>query len=383
MGVGHALRLEEDEPDGFCEGVPSAPVAAHRSRRRSTSPSGRALGFPAVVWSDPIYPGALGAVLRVFNAFTPVLGVSLVRVQRRGHRAGVRAALPLAREDGRGQVGRRASSGAPGGLPGLSSTRSSRCRPRRAGGTADTSCHLGIVLMFLGLHRASRGRGPEASLSPGQTYAVDDYTLSTSARGWRSTTTSAWSSPTSTSPTRATAKQLGVTSPAQVHLQEVSPTRRRRRWPSATRLRDDLYLDRRLDQPAEQDVASLPDPRQPARRAGSGSGASCSSSGSIVCMWPQLEPDESRAWAFVRSGTAVGGERDARDHSRAHAGRGVRAGVEQPRRDRRDSEREGARRLQVAAVHVRGMPAASARRLRVRRLRGGARGDPARDRIRE
>jgi cytochrome c-type biogenesis protein CcmF len=27
--------------------------------------------------------------------------------------------------------------------------------------------------------------------------------------------------------------------------------------------------------------------------------------GSIICMWPQLEPEESRAWSFVRSGTAV------------------------------------------------------------------------------
>ena len=27
--------------------------------------------------------------------------------------------------------------------------------------------------------------------------------------------------------------------------------------------------------------------------------------GSIVCMWPQLEPSESRAWAFARSGAAV------------------------------------------------------------------------------
>ena len=27
--------------------------------------------------------------------------------------------------------------------------------------------------------------------------------------------------------------------------------------------------------------------------------------GSVICMWPQFEPEESRAWTFVRSGTAV------------------------------------------------------------------------------
>ncbi len=100
---------------------------------------GRALGFPAVVFSEPIYPGALGAVLRGFNAITPVLGTSLCVFNVGDHRPGVHAAVPLARQERRRQgdaghplVARRPAWASP--------TRSCRCRRRRAAVTAGTSC---------------------------------------------------------------------------------------------------------------------------------------------------------------------------------------------------------------------------------------------------
>jgi cytochrome c-type biogenesis protein CcmH/NrfF len=128
-----------------------------------------------VVWSDPIYVGALGAALRDFNAFTPVIGISLcafnaaVIVQefalllRARARAGASAATP-------------SILWWLGGLPGLVHTLFSlppQSR-RRYGGYI---VHFGIVLMFMGFTGQSWNVDREASLYPGQSYVAGDYTL--------------------------------------------------------------------------------------------------------------------------------------------------------------------------------------------------------------
>src|SRR6185312_9335725 len=38
---------------------------------------GKVVGYPAVVWSPPVYGGVMGKGLQAFNAITPVLGFSL------------------------------------------------------------------------------------------------------------------------------------------------------------------------------------------------------------------------------------------------------------------------------------------------------------------
>ena len=121
------------------------------------------LGFPAVVYSDPIYSGFLGNALRAFNAITPLLGFSLcvfnvaVIVQefallfRSRNRSGASASTP-------------AILWWLGVLPGFIYTMITLppASRRRYGGYI---VHFGIVLMFIGFTGQSWNTDKEASLS--------------------------------------------------------------------------------------------------------------------------------------------------------------------------------------------------------------------------
>ena len=166
MGVGTLFGWKKTSTDGLRKAF-RAPVATMAVAAALHFALGRSVGFPAVVWSDPIYSGALGAVLRVFNAFSPVIGISLcafnaaVIVQE--------FALLL-----RARARAGSSERTPailwwlGGLPGLVHTLVSLPAPsrRRYGGYI---VHFGIVLMFMGFTGQSWNVDREASLFPGQT----------------------------------------------------------------------------------------------------------------------------------------------------------------------------------------------------------------------
>jgi cytochrome c-type biogenesis protein CcmF len=136
---------------------------------------GRSLGFPAVVYSDPIYAGTLGRMLRAFNAYTPVAGFSLcvfnvaVIVQEFWF-------LLRSRQRSASHGRTPAILWLLGGIPGLVHTifmlpPQSR---RRYGGYI---VHFGIVVMFLGFTGQSWNVDREASLAPGESYGVAEYTM--------------------------------------------------------------------------------------------------------------------------------------------------------------------------------------------------------------
>ena len=135
---------------------------------------GKKIGFAAVVWGEPIYTGALGQVLRAFNAITPTLGIGLFAFN-----------VAVIVQEFTMLFRSRAKSGAGGALvtrscsPG-SSTRSSRAPPppsrRRA--TAGAVVHFGIVLMFIGFTGKSWTVDQEATLAPGlESMQIDHYKL--------------------------------------------------------------------------------------------------------------------------------------------------------------------------------------------------------------
>ncbi|MGD0677973.1 MAG: cytochrome c-type biogenesis CcmF C-terminal domain-containing protein [Polyangiaceae bacterium] len=174
MGSGTLFGWKKTGP-GALQRAFRVPVAAIAVAAAAHFAFGRMLGFPAVVWGDSIYPGALGGVLRLFNAFTPVLGFSLcafnVTVIAQEYVLLVRS---------RAQSGAGRSTPAIlwwlGVLPGLVHTVFSlppQSR-RRYGGYV---VHLGIILMFMGFTGQSWNQDHEASLSPGQTVDVGGYSL--------------------------------------------------------------------------------------------------------------------------------------------------------------------------------------------------------------
>ncbi len=175
MGVGTNFGWKKTSVDGLRKAF-RAPLAAMGSAVALHFAIGRSLGFPAVVWSDPIYSGPVGAALRVFNAFSPVIGISLCVFNAA---VIVQEFALLLRARARAGSGERTPSVLwwLGGLPGLVHTLVSlppQSR-RRYGGYI---CHFGIVLMFMGFTGQSWNVDREASIFPGQTFAAEDYTLS-------------------------------------------------------------------------------------------------------------------------------------------------------------------------------------------------------------
>jgi cytochrome c-type biogenesis protein CcmF len=174
MGIGTLFGWKKTSPDAL-KRVFRAPAIAFVVAVVIHLAAGRALGFPGVIYSEPIYPGALGTVLSTFNAYTPVLGFSLC----------VFNAAVIVQEfvllfRARARTGASARTPAIlwwlGGVPGLvytlfSLTPQSR---RRYGGYI---VHLGIVVMFVGFTGQSWNVDKEASLSPGQSYEVAGYKL--------------------------------------------------------------------------------------------------------------------------------------------------------------------------------------------------------------
>ncbi len=260
---------------------------------------GRALGFPAVVYSDPIYSGALGAGLRVFNAFMPVMGWSLCAFNAA---VIVQEFVLLLRS--RARAG--AVSSTPkvlwwlGGVPGLVHTVFSLPPPsrRRYGGYV---VHLGIVLMFVGFSGQSWNADREASLFPGQSYAVENYTLT--YVGARMEVDNSKRMIFADVDVFKRGHYEGRLSPAKFiyKKQAESPVTE---VAIGHHLHDDLYLVVGTINPSNKNIADFSIHVNPLV-SWIWIGCLVLILGSFVCMWPQLELSESRVWAGARGMAAT------------------------------------------------------------------------------
>jgi cytochrome c-type biogenesis protein CcmF len=259
---------------------------------------GKAVGFPAVVYSPPIYPGTLGAVLRAFNAFTPVLGISL---------AAFNAAI-LGQEFALLFISRKRSGADKetpavlwylGGIPGFLYTiftlpPASR---RRYGGYI---VHVGIVFAFIGFTGRSWTVDRETTLSPGQTYQVEGYRLD--YVGPRMEVDVAKRMIFADVNVQKDGKSLGQLSPAKF-IYKKSTDAPVTKVAIHSSLREDLYLIVGTINPATK-VATLQVHVNPLVNF-IWFGCMILIFGSIVCMWPQLELETSRAWSFARGSAGV------------------------------------------------------------------------------
>jgi cytochrome c-type biogenesis protein CcmF len=133
---------------------------------------GRALGFPAIVVSDPLYSGIIGVPLRWFNALTPLLGFVLCVFNAT---VIVQEFVFLFRAQSRRLSGAPPASRIRRLLTVLGDllTLPPRAR-RRYGGYV---VHFGIVLMFFGFTGLSWNSDREVSLVPGESVTLHGHTL--------------------------------------------------------------------------------------------------------------------------------------------------------------------------------------------------------------
>jgi cytochrome c-type biogenesis protein CcmF len=264
---------------------------------------GRQVGFPAVVWSEPIYDGWLGQSLRGFNAYTPVLGFSLCVFN-----AAVifQEMFWLLRSLGKG--GEHARSWLGRQSPGVRAAIAIFTFPfwlvllpptgrRRYGGYV---VHLGICLMFLGFTGKSWTVDKETTISPGQKYKVESYVLE--YVGPRMEVDNAKRMVFADVRVTEDGKERGKLNPAKFIYKKMpdSPTTEVAMMHS---VRDDLYLVVGSINP-ETKVASLQIHINPLV-GWIWFGAIILIFGSFVCMWPELEPQESRVWQVARGAGAV------------------------------------------------------------------------------
>jgi cytochrome c-type biogenesis protein CcmF len=289
---------------------------------------GRLIGFPAIVWGDAIYGGALGTVLRTFNAFTPLLGIALctfnaaVIVQEYAalfaarRRTGaakdaawlwpvgfvfsvitvlglvlMRKSFPSAPTFGFTVIaGSLVALGAPYFLYTLVTL--PHASRRRYGGYI---VHFGIVFVFFGFTGKSWTVDRETSLAPHEHYAVAGYDLEYLGPRMELDVNKRMIFGDIAVMRQGT--RLGTLSPAKFMYKKMpdSPTTEVSMMHS---LRDDLYLVVGSINPQTK-VASFQIHINPLV-SWIWFGAIILIFGSIVSMWPELQPSESRVWAFAR-----------------------------------------------------------------------------------
>lgn len=156
--------------------------------------------------------------------------------------------------------------------------------------------------MFLGFTGKSWTVDKEATLSPGQTIQIDHYKLEYINERMEVDLTKRMIFADVKVTDLNNGKQLGVSSPAKF-IYKKSPDAPTTEVAQLHSIRDDLYLVVGSVNP-QTHVASFQVHVNPLV-GWIWFGCIVLIFGSIICMWPQLEPEESRAWSFVRSGTAV------------------------------------------------------------------------------
>ena len=258
---------------------------------------GKILGFPAIVWSPPVYGGAMGKVFQALNAVTPTIGISL---------AVFNAAVII--QEFTLLYRSRLKSGAEktpkflwyaGLLPGFvySMATLPPAGRRRYGGYI---VHMGIVLMFLGFTGKSWTVDKETTLKLNDTYQVERFTLK--YVGPRMEVDNGKRMIFADVKIFENGKEVGKLSPAKFIYKKMpdSPTTEIATFQS---LRDDLYLVVGSVNP-ETKVASLQIHINPLVNW-IWIGCVILSLGCGLCMWPELEPQESRVWQAARGAGAI------------------------------------------------------------------------------
>jgi cytochrome c-type biogenesis protein CcmF len=297
MGTGTLFGWRKTSPDAL-KRASIAPLAALFGVATLHVVAGRALGFPAVVFSDPIYAGPLGAVLRVFNALTPVMGSSLCAFNAA---VIVQEFVLLLRA--------RARTGADltpkmlwwmGVVPGLVHTLFTipPASRRRYGGYV---VHFGIVLMFIGFAGQSWNTDREVSLLPGERYTIGSYDLQ--YVGARMEVDNSKRMVFADVDVYKRGKYEGRLSPAKFiyKKQAESPTTE---VAIGHRLSDDLYLVVGNINASNRNIANFSIHVNPLV-TWIWLGCLVLIAGSVVCMWPQMELGESRVWAGARGVAAT------------------------------------------------------------------------------
>jgi cytochrome c-type biogenesis protein CcmF len=255
---------------------------------------GKALGFPAVVWAEPVYSGAMGAVLRAFNAFTPVLGFSLaafnVAVIAQEFFLLFRARLKSGASKETPRVLWYAAI-----LPGFLHTLFTLPPPsrRRYGGYI---VHLGIVMAFIGFTGRSWTVDHETSLTAGQTFHVGEYDIT--YVGPRMEVDVNKRMVFADVRASKNGKFIGELHPAKFIYMK-SPEAPVTIVSMIRSVHEDLYMILGTVNP-ETKVATLQVHVNPLV-SWIWLGCCVLICGSIVCMWPQLALEESRFWAYGRS----------------------------------------------------------------------------------
>lgn len=301
MGVGTLFGWKKTSPDALRRAF-VAPTTAGLLAVILHFVAGKQIGFPAVVWSEPIYGGPIGAMLRAFNAFTPVLGFSLavfnIAVITQEfvllYRAQTRA------ESSRSFLTKVPAGARPFAAIGLFPAWALSLPPtgrRRYGGYV---VHLGIALMFLGFTGKSWTVDRETSMTPGQTYAVEHLTVK--YVGPRMEVDNNKRMIFADVKVFENGKEIGKLTPAKFIYKKMpeSPTTEVSMLHS---IRDDLYLVVGSINP-DTKVATLQIHLNPLV-GWIWFGAIILIFGSFVCMWPELDPAESRVWRVARGTAAV------------------------------------------------------------------------------
>jgi cytochrome c-type biogenesis protein CcmF len=296
MGIGTLFGWKKTSPQLLRRayrwplGVTAAAVIGHFA-------IGKSVGHPAVVWGDAIYGGVLGSGLRAFNAITPVLGIALVAFN-----------LTVIVQEFVALFRARAKTGAEktpsilywlGGLPGLLFTLVTLPPPsrRRYGGYV---VHFGLIMMLFGFTGRSWNIDKETSMSPGNTYDIGSYHLQYVGPRMEVDTTKRMVF-ADVHVTRS-GKDYGTVSPAKFIYKKSaeSPTTE---VAMLHTLWDDLYVVVGQINPQTK-LATFQLHVNPLV-SWIWFGCMVLILGAIVCMWPELQPEESRVWAIARTAAAT------------------------------------------------------------------------------
>jgi cytochrome c-type biogenesis protein CcmF len=255
---------------------------------------GKALGFPPVVWAEPVYSGVMGKMLRAFNAFTPIIGFSL---------AAFNVAV-IGQEFFLLFRARRRTGAAEGSLrwlwylgvlPGFLHTMFTLPPPsrRRYGGYI---VHLGIVMAFIGFTGRAWTVDRETSLVPGQSFHVGEYDLTYKGPRMEVDVNKrmVFADVTATK----NGKSIGELHPAKFIYMK-SPEAPVTIVSMIRSVREDLYVILGTVNP-DSKVATLQVHVNPLV-SWIWLGCCVLICGSVLCMWPQLTLAESRFWTYGRA----------------------------------------------------------------------------------
>ena len=261
--------------------------------------AGRSARLPPVVWGEPVYAGIIGSGLRVFNAWTPVLGLSLA-VFNAAVIGQEFALLFRARQRSGAGKSTPAVLWYAGIVPGFLHTLFTLPPPsrRRYGGYI---VHLGVVLAFVGFTGRAWTVDRETSLAPGQTFHVGEYVLRYDGPRVEADVNRR----TVFADIRISrdGHDLGALHPAKAFYTK-SPEAPVTVVSMHRSIREDLYLIVGTVNP-ETGAATLQVHVNPLV-SWIWFGAAVLVFGTVVCLWPRLATEQYRAWTYATR-TAVAG----------------------------------------------------------------------------